>query len=128
MTTTPTDYATDSITQHDEMISTVERRQKELRDAIAKLTELQAQRASQKTAACVRICATNNPVTGKPYSESAAKDFAQLDGVYAAYKKRVADAELEKTRAEHAVESAKLVVESARLTADLAIALVRITS
>lgn len=64
-------------------------------DAADRLTIRQRQRAQQKTAALVRLCATTHPVTGKWYSVSQAEDVLQLDLEYANYKAAVTEAETE---------------------------------
>lgn len=74
---------------------------------------LQRQRAKRKAEAVVRL-------RQQGYTETNAKDFAQLDPDYAAYKADIGAAEVERQEAEYATENA-------RLRSELATALVRQT-
>ncbi len=87
-------------------------------ECVDRLVALQQIRAAEKMAALVRICQHAHPATGKNYSASQAEDVLQLDPDYAAYKRRVAEAEAAAREAEYAITSSWL-------TAQLQIALVR---
>jgi hypothetical protein len=82
------------------------------------LAKAEGDRAKQKIGAVSRLMATGVSPDGKPFSLSRAEDYAQLDPEYAAYKARITELTLAKMEAEHALESA-------RLTATYAEALVR---
>ena len=89
-------------------------------DVSTTLANLERQRSDRKMAAILRMCQAENPATpSKPFSASQAADFAQLDPEYAKYKLQVQNFGLAKLEAE-------IELESARLTAELRIALVKL--
>ncbi len=75
------------------------------------LTGLEQQRAAEKIAALVRVCATTHPATGKNYSASQAEDLLQLDPAYADYRRRVMEATAAVREAEYAITSSGLTAQ-----------------
>jgi hypothetical protein len=83
--------------------------------------EFEADRASQKQAAALRLIQIVNPLSGetqKPYSATAAMDMAALDHEYRGHLKLQADVVLLKGEQ-------RTVMESAKLRAQLALAMLR---
>lgn len=82
-------------------------------------SEAERERALQKIGAVARLTGSDNPATpGKPFTASQAENYAQLDPAYAQYKERCASLSLVRLTDE-------LAVQTAKLRAELAIALVR---
>lgn len=79
-----------------------------LAQAIRTIQELEDARPAEKPAAIRRIMQTTNEETQKAHSASSAEKVVETDAEYAAYRRRQADAEVEKHRAFASYETAKL--------------------
>lgn len=118
--------AANAINVYDDRRVVLREKHDALDEATAELVAAQKQRAVNKLSAIARICRQDHPATpGKKFSASAADDFAQVDPEYAIYKETVARLERDKVSIEVYVEDARFAIETARLRAELAIALVR---
>lgn len=79
-----------------------------LAQALRTVQELEDGRCIEKSGAIRRLMQTENPETNKQHSASSAEKVVETDAEYAAYRRRQADAEVEKQRAYGAYEAAKL--------------------
>lgn len=99
----------------DAAIARIEAAAERLAAAHRAIQELEDGRPAEKSAAIRRLMQTENTETGKPHSASSAEKIVETDAEYAAYRRRQADAEVEKHRAIGAFEVAKT---SARIEAE----------
>lgn len=99
------------------VINEIEQAAKALGDAIAAEQALEDNRCIAKSAAVLRIMATENPLTKKPHSASSAEAIVETDAEYAGYRAA-------QRRAVVATQEARGAYEAAKLRAKLAVELV----
>lgn len=103
-----------------DQIDDVEAAGERLAQAVARVQELEDERAIVKSQAVRRLMLTNNEDTGKQHSASSAEKIVEVDGEYAAHRKLQRDAEVEKQRAYAQYEAAKLRAKLAVVLVEVA--------
>lgn len=99
----------DARTRAETSIARIETAAERLAQAARTIQELEDGRPAEKSAAIRRLMQTENPETGKAHSASSAEKIVETDPEYSVYRRRQADAEVEKHRAYGAYEAAKLL-------------------
>lgn len=92
----------------EQAIAAVEAAAGRLAEAIRTVQDLEDARCIEKSAAIRRLMQTMNDETNKLHSASSAEKVVESDAEYLAYRRRQADAEVEKHRAYGAYDAAKL--------------------